>query len=449
MNLNLKNKIVVAFLALEVIMLTGMIFSYIFASKIANADDPQKLLNIMGISFIIAVIVIISFTTVTLVSLARRLRLSTEKIKAAEQQMLAGDVENLVCDDDVNDEFGEIIKSFAAIGEEIKQQAKVVERVSDGDLTTDVVPKSSVDLMGNSLKNLITRNNNALSHIRDAAEQVNVASSEVASASETLAQGSTEQASAIEQITASIDDVADKTKENAKKADDAADLMAKAIVNMQKGNKQMEEMVSAMNDINVSSENISKIIKVIDDIAFQTNILALNAAVEAARAGEAGMGFAVVAEEVRNLAAKSSSAAAETAEMIADSIKKIEAGTSIADDTMKSIEEISDVVSESETIIKEIAQASNYQATAIAQIDQAVSQVSQVVSNNSATSEECAAASFELSSQAKRMNELLAVYRLDESDSASAKGGYSSKSYSSSSSRNEQIISLGEGFGKY
>lgn len=323
-----------------------------------------------------------------------------------------------------------------------------MEEVADGNLMVDVKPKSDRDLLGNSLKQLVERNKDSLLQIREGAVQVEISAGEVASASEALAQGSTEQASAIEQITASIDDIAEKTKNNAKKADEAADLVSKAIISMKKGNEQMEEMVSAMNEINVSSENISKIIKVIDDIAFQTNILALNAAVEAARAGDAGMGFAVVAEEVRNLAAKSSAAAAETAEMIEDSIKKIHMGTTIADDTMKSIEEISTVVSESENIINGIAEASNYQATAIEQIDQAVSQVSQVVSNNSATSEECAAASLELSGQAKRMRDLLSVYQLDGSNRTS-QSGYSKTNYSSTSHRNEQIISLGEGFGKY
>ena len=207
----------------------------------------------------------------------------------------------------------------------------------------------------------------------------------------------------------------------------------------------MEDMMSAMEDINRSSESISKIIKVIDDIAFQTNILALNAAVEAARAGEAGKGFAVVAEEVRNLAAKSAAAASETAELIEDSINKVSAGSKIADDTASALEAITQGVSKSGTLIAEIAESSNYQATAVAQINQAIGQVSQVVQTNSATSEQCAAASEELSNQANRMMDLLSVFRLGATN---VRPTSTAKSRDSRYS-NESIISLGDGFGKY
>ena len=221
--------------------------------------------------------------------------------------------------------------------------------------------------------------------------------------------------------------------------------MARAIADVKQGNKQMQDMMTAMQDINKSSESISKIIKTIDDIAFQTNILALNAAVEAARAGEAGKGFAVVAEEVRSLAAKSAAASGETAELIEESIDRVNAGSKIADETAKAMEEIARVVQESEAIINSIAESSNYQATAVAQIEQAITQVSQVVQTNSATSEQCAAASEELSNQASRMREMLSIYNLGSGSSSSFKGSYQG----SSSNANEQVISLGDGFDKY
>ena len=310
------------------------------------------------------------------------------------------------------DEFGTIIDALNLMAENIKKNASIAETIADDDLSIIVEPKSDIDVLGKSFKKLLNDHNHVLGNIREASAQVTTGSEQVASASQAIAQGSTEQASALEEISASIDDIAQRTKVNAEEASNANQLVIDAKVGAIKGNEQMKEMMVAMNEINESSENISKIIKVIDDIAFQTKILALNAAVEAARAGAQGKGFAVVAEEVRNLAAKSAKAANETAELIENSISKVNKGSKLAEDTRLALEEIVANIDNIVEIISQIATASNEQATAVAQIDQAIGQVSQVVQSNSATSEQCAAASEELSNQAMRLKSLIAKFNL-------------------------------------
>ena len=445
-NMKVKTRLILGFAIPVLIIVIIIVFNELSTSAIANSSNAAAILKYTSIITIVLGIVSALIVFFIGLSLIKTIDSSIKKLSKAAGEIAQGHVDiELV--KDRNDEFGELVDEYNDVIDNIKYQSKIAGEVANGNLTVNVVPKSPDDMLGNSLSKLVRDNLNALSNISEAGTQVTLSSSQVASASQALAQGSTEQASAIEEITASIDEIADKTKQNAEQANSAASLVVQAIEDVKQGNAQMHEMVEAMQDINKSSESISKIIKTIDDIAFQTNILALNAAVEAARAGEAGKGFAVVAEEVRSLAAKSGEAAAETAELIEDSITKVSAGSQIADDTAKALDAITKVVQESEVIISGIAESSNYQATAVAQIEQAITQVSQVVQNNSATSEECASASEELSNQASRMRELLSIYNLG---SGSA-GGFSGSSMSSSSmsNANEQVISLGDDFGKY
>ncbi|NLP25785.1 MAG: methyl-accepting chemotaxis protein, partial [Clostridiales bacterium] len=225
----------------------------------------------------------------------------------------------------------------------------------------------------------------------------------------------TEQASSIEELSASINEIAVQVKENADNVNTATKYVNETIDVIVESTNEMNNMLAAMNDINNSSNEIAKIIKVIDDIAFQTNILALNAAVEAARAGTAGKGFAVVADEVRNLALKSADAAKQTTALIENSIATVQHGSSLAEKAAGSLEVVatkSNLVGET---IEHVLVASNEQAQSIEQINTGVEQISSVVQTNSATAEESAAASEELSGQADMLKNLVSEFRLKNS----------------------------------
>ena len=446
-NMKIVTKLSIGFILIDLLLVFSLYTGYTTAATIIHEADQEKYLRSYATFTAVEFIFMMVLTCGISIYMIRLIKRTLAEVTKAAAALAKGKVDIKLVKES-NDEMGTLVEHFQEAINNVRYQAQVAQEVADGNMMVEVHPKSEEDVMGIALNKMVRQNQYTLGNIKDAAYQVTTSSSQVASASEALAQGSTEQASAIEQITASISDVADRTNKNATQANEAAQLMEQAIENVKKGNIEMQEMVLAMKDINTSSESISKIIKVIDDIAFQTNILALNAAVEAARAGEAGKGFAVVAEEVRNLAAKSAAAAAETAELIEDSIRKVEVGTKIANDTAEALEEITTVVGKSETIVSNIAEASNYQATAIAQIDQAIDQVSQVVQTNSATSEECAAASVELSNQAGRVREMLSVFKLGGRSSADM-GQMPEHNYAGANNRNEQIISLKDGFGKY
>jgi methyl-accepting chemotaxis protein len=253
-----------------------------------------------------------------------------------------------------------------------------------------------------------------MSNITIASEQVANGARQISDSSMALSQGATEQASSIEELSASIEEISSQTRRNAENAEEADKLAAAVRSNAEQCTAQMAEMLRAMEEINVSSSNISKIIKVIDDIAFQTNMLALNAAVEAARAGQHGKGFAVVAEEVKNLAARSANAAKETTEMIEGSIEKTEAGTVIAKNTSEALNKIVSQIEKVAELVNNISVASKEQDTGISQINQGIMQVSQVVQTNSATSEESAAASEELSGQAEMLRDMVNRFKLKE-----------------------------------
>ncbi len=350
------------------------------------------------------------------------------------------------------DEIGVMFKSIEIlIKKMLTPKANMMNRIADGDLTVDIELMSSQDTLGNAMAKMTDNLNNMFSEINQATSQVATGASQIADGSQVLAQGSTEQASAVEELSSTITDISDKTKANSELANKAANLANLIKDNAQKGSSQMDNMVKAVKDINDASVNINKVIKVIDDIAFQTNILALNAAVEAARAGQHGKVFAVVAEEVRNLAAKSAEAAKDTGIMIVNSMEKAELGVKIATETSSSLNEIVDGINESSVIVSNIAKSSEEQSLAISQVNRGIDQVAQVIQQNSATAEQSAAASEEMSGQSAMLESLVAQFKLK--NQTSSYSGISSSGNSSPVQKRKAnktlSIELNDDFGKY
>jgi len=313
------------------------------------------------------------------------------------------------------DEIAELSNGSVMFVEHVTYIANELEIIAGGDLTSEIKLLSDRDAMGKSLDKMIKSFNEMFLEIKQASSQVSVGSGQISDGAQLLASGSSEQAATLEQLSASIDDISQKTKENAERTSNASKLADDIMKNAEKGTKQMEQMINAVNEINAANQNINKVIKAIDDIAFQTNILALNAAVEAARAGSAGKGFAIVAEEVRNLAGKSAESAKDTSELIANSIEKAHLGTQIAGETASSLNDIVSGITGSNKIIAEIARSSEEQTESINQISYGINSVTQVVQQSSAATEESAAASEQMNGQATMLEEMVRRFRLKES----------------------------------
>lgn len=307
-------------------------------------------------------------------------------------------------------------ETIATLKRYISDITYVLGEMAEGELTVNIESEYVGDFAAikTAINKSIASFNSVLVEINAAAEEVSGGTEQVSGSSQAISQGASDQATALEQLSVSISQIADQTKKNAERAGKANELSVKAKDNALSGNEKMKMLLSAMEEIDQASASISKIIKVIDDIAFQTNILALNAAVEAARAGVHGKGFAVVAEEVRNLAAKSAQAAKETTALIDGSIKKTKAGTDIANVTAEALIDIVNGVEMTVDLSGEIASSSDEQATGIDQINKGINQLSTVVQNNSATAQEMAASSQEISGQANILKDMVGQFSLNQ-----------------------------------
>ena len=369
----------------------------------------------------ISIIALITLVSVIFILLKRMLGPIKYVVEAADN--IANGKLDMLLESKTDDEIGQLSKTFDKTSKTLKSIIDdinyLLQEISQGNF--HIESKSEESYVGDyknillSIRNISSSLSNTLLQINQSAEQVNSGAEQVSSGAQALSQGATEQASSIEELAATIVEISDQIKISTQNADVAKNLSIKASIDVQNSNQQMEQMIIAMNKIKETSNQIVKIIKTIDDIAFQTNILALNAAVEAARAGTAGKGFAVVAEEVRNLAQKSAESANNTAILIESSIFAVEKGSKLANETASSLIEIVDTVEKTTELIKEISQAVNEQSQSISQVTQGVDQISAVVQTNSATAEESAAASEELSGQAQILKELVDQFTLSDS----------------------------------
>ncbi|MDR1572770.1 MAG: methyl-accepting chemotaxis protein [Clostridiales Family XIII bacterium] len=378
------------------------------ALRIIGARESKDWVNIMWLcTFIVTVVILYPIITLKIRGFIKPIR----KLSDQAVRLASGDVTlDIACDR--KDEIGSLQQSMRRLCEAMQMQADVLIRIADGDLTVTYEPRSDADSVGNSLKKLLERNNDALTGIAAAAMQVSSASAQIADGSQGLAQGAAEQTTAVQNISDSIGEMSGKTDRNASMAQDAGALSEQSQSMMQSSVQNMNELVNAMREISVASENVSKVIKVIEDITFQTNILALNAAVEAARAGVHGKGFAVVAEEVRNLAGKSAEAAGRTTEIIGGNMTKVKLGAQIVEKANQSLMELSENAKQIDEILSSIVASSNEQSELIKEVEQAVLRVSDVVRANTENAAESAARSEEMSGQAVILAELVGRFSL-------------------------------------
>lgn len=367
-------------------------------------------------------IIVISLSAMALslgiaIYISRGISKPVKEMAVAAQEMAKGNLEVQISINS-KDEIGQLSAAFAEsiafIRSYIEDLTRTLGEIEHGNLAV----VSELDYVGdyaglkNSCDGILESLNDMLGRIDQTAEQVLSGSEQVSNGAQVLAQGTTGQASTIEELSKLVAEIGMHGKKNMERAIEANLNVDRVRSETEISNKYMSEMVYAMSLISDSSNQIGKIIKTIEDIAFQTNILALNAAVEAARAGAAGKGFAVVADEVRNLASKSSAAAKDTTFLIENCVSQMKNGTKIADETAKSLLQVvksTEVVSD---IVDQISIASKQQADSIGQITLSVDQISGVVKTNSATAEESAAASEELSGQARTLKELIQKFQL-------------------------------------
>lgn len=401
---------------------SGAINGLIFAG-ISSADANRQILITVLLSVLVSILVIVVCLMIMVRYLKKTVSNPLAEITSVAGRLAKGDL-GLASDQEIqittnsNDEVGELAHIFQEtirrLRSYIGEISEVLNSIADGDLTASTQQNYVGDFISikRSMDAIISRLNDTMSQIRESANQVSVGSEQVSDSAQALAQGATQQASSVQELSATINDISENAKITAQATREAGQFVEQAGSQLNTSVEYVQQLNVAMGKISKSSEEISKIITAIENIAFQTNILALNAAVEAARAGTAGKGFAVVADEVRNLANKSDEAAKATKELIESSISAVTEGGGVVDQVTAALGRTSESAGGVTTKMAIVVDAVEKQTAALSQVTEGIDQISNVVQTNSATSEQSAAASEELSGQAALMKKLVATVHL-------------------------------------